>query len=98
MIPSDAPPGYNTPGYAHSPIPLAGDQCPEKHTESADQADVVKRFCLAMAVTDSSPERKRLFVFLHRQAQRLRRSLILQRFSFVKYPTSSNAAPALRRR
>jgi hypothetical protein len=39
MIPSNAPPGYNTPGYAHSPIPLAGDQCPEKHPKSADQAD-----------------------------------------------------------
>src|SRR5215510_1232267 len=39
MIPSNAPPGYNTPGYAHSPIPLAGDQRPEKHPKSADQAD-----------------------------------------------------------
>jgi hypothetical protein len=39
MIPSDAPPGYNTPGCAHPPIPLTGDQCPEKHPKSADQAD-----------------------------------------------------------
>src|SRR5262249_12036402 len=66
MIPSDAPPGYNTPGYAHSPIPLAGDQCPEKHPKSADQADeqpippVMRRFvgrCSSTALILDIPHR-----------------------------------------
>src|SRR5262249_12117041 len=48
-----------------------------------DQADVVERPSFPTAITDSSPEQKRLFIFLHRQSQRLRRPLRSQLFSLL---------------